>query len=432
MLVVTANWNITDGSLWRRPLRGLVDRTWAAVQRAALRAGFRHDGCYAPIDRLDIVFAGDTCDLLSSQQWITRDLRPWNRSTRVAAIRRQVAAAAVRRAAPLLRQARQLLADGLMVPAATTQGRPHLRQPVKVPVSITLLAGDRDGFLEAATPDWQQVHWAEQWQGYGWQIEHGQRFGPLHHSQRDQADTPSFSQLLTVGLLARFAAVILDGATRVAGVTADGLRLLAESHPLEVPDLFWQRFLPQAAGGSQDRATRLAKQWKKAVKAWHREAVCSQVQVPCQFDFVGRFAGALEAPSDEGHAASLLADLCGTAGRSPAPDEFAEPAGLLLGHPTEAVQAAAWGEAVASRCLGRPLAVTSDVGLVSGETVDVKLVQPAVPALRPASPRGLAVMGDAGRVEPLDLSRHSPAVAWQPDAAVAAWPQPLRRTGEAA
>jgi diadenosine tetraphosphatase ApaH/serine/threonine PP2A family protein phosphatase len=86
MLVVTANWNITDGTLWRRPLQGLAARAWGTIQRAGLRAGFRQDGHYEPIDRLDIVFAGDTCDLLSSRCWIERDLRPWNRSTRVAAL----------------------------------------------------------------------------------------------------------------------------------------------------------------------------------------------------------------------------------------------------------------------------------------------------------------------------------------------------------
>ncbi len=46
MLVVTANWAIGDGTLWRRPLRGLVSRAWGVIQRSALRAGFRHDGRY--------------------------------------------------------------------------------------------------------------------------------------------------------------------------------------------------------------------------------------------------------------------------------------------------------------------------------------------------------------------------------------------------
>ena len=76
MLVVTANWAIGDGTLWRRPLRGLVSRAWGVIQRSALRAGFRHDGRYRPLERLDIVFAGDTFDLYASRLWATGDVRP--------------------------------------------------------------------------------------------------------------------------------------------------------------------------------------------------------------------------------------------------------------------------------------------------------------------------------------------------------------------
>ena len=109
MLVVTANWAIGDGTLWRRPLRGLVSRAWGVIQRSALRAGFRHDGRYRPLERLDIVFAGDTFDLYASRLWATGDVRPWHRSTSGETARREVAASALRRAAVLNRFARRLL-----------------------------------------------------------------------------------------------------------------------------------------------------------------------------------------------------------------------------------------------------------------------------------------------------------------------------------
>ena len=139
MLVVTANWAIGDGTLWRRPLRGLVSRAWGVIQRSALRAGFRHDGQYRPIKRLDIVFAGDTFDLYASRLWATGDVRPWHRSTSAETARREVAASALRRAAMLNRFARRLLNEGLVVPSATRQGRPHLRHPTVVPVSYKQL-----------------------------------------------------------------------------------------------------------------------------------------------------------------------------------------------------------------------------------------------------------------------------------------------------
>ena len=76
MLVVTANWAIGDGTLWRRPLRGLVSRSMGCHPAISTRAGFRHDGRYQPLERLDIVFAGDTFDLYASRHWATGDVRP--------------------------------------------------------------------------------------------------------------------------------------------------------------------------------------------------------------------------------------------------------------------------------------------------------------------------------------------------------------------
>ena len=66
MLVVTANWAIGDGTLWRRPLRGWSLEHGVSSSDSALRAGFRHDGHHRPLERLDIVFAGDTLTLRQS------------------------------------------------------------------------------------------------------------------------------------------------------------------------------------------------------------------------------------------------------------------------------------------------------------------------------------------------------------------------------
>jgi len=427
MLVVTANWAIGDGTLWRRPLRGLLPRAWGSLQRAALRAGFRSDGRYEPVERIDMVFAGDTFDLLASRHWAERDHRPWHRSTAAAGIRRRVATAAVRRAAGLTRLARQLLAEGLAVPAATPQGRPHLRLPVSVPVSITLLAGDRDGWL-TPTRDWPAgLHWADRWSGDHWQVEHGQRFDPLQGSGSGQpGEPPSLVQSLAVGLVARFAAAVegwLPG-------TASPLRLLADSHPLDLADAFWHLLLPRAAAGSIGLADRLADQWKRCVSAWQREAVGEQVEVAADFDFIGRLAAVLAAPGQPGRATSLLADLCGPA---TSPRQTAAPltAGLILGHLDEMVAAAAWSP-LACRCLGLPPSSPAS-GTVPGETVGVSLVQPTGRSLPPCHPRALlAVATDRGEhLEMLDLTAGSPTVVWRPDRSLAAGHRPARR-GEAA
>jgi len=423
MLVVTANWAIGDGTLWRRPLRALLPRAWGSLQRAALRAGFRSDGRYEPVERIDMVFAGDTFDLLASRHWAERDHRPWHRSTAAASIRRQVAAAAVRRAAGLTRLTRQLLAQGLAVPTATPQGRPHLRLPVSVPVSITLLAGDRDGWLARAA-DWPAgLHWAERWSGDRWQVEHGQRFDPLQGSGSGQpGEPPSRVQSLAVGLVARFATAVEDWLPGAASP----LRLLADSHPLDLADAFWHLLLPRVAAGSIDLADRLADRWKRCVSAWQREAVCEQVEVAAEFDFIGRLASVLAIPGEPGRAATLLADLCGHAAnhRQPAAPPAA---GLILGHLDETVADAAWSP-LACRCLGLPRSTPAS-GTVPGDTVGVSLVQPTGCSLPHHHPRALvAIATDRGEhLEMLDLTASSPAVVWRPDRSLAAGPLPARR-----
>lgn len=425
MLVVTANWAIDDGSLWRRPLRGLLPRAWGSLQRAALRAGFRRDGRYEPVERIDMVFAGDTFDLLGSRQWAAREQRPWHRSTAAASIRRLVAAAATRRAAGLTRLVRQLLAGGLAVPAATPQGRPHLRLPVSVPVSVTLLAGDRDGWL-TPTRLWPAgLHWADRWSGDRWQVEHGQRFDPLQGSGSGQpGEPPSLVQSLAVGLVARFATQVEDWLPAAAGP----LRLLADSHPLDLADAFWHLLLPRVATGSIGLADRLADQWKRCVSAWQREAVCEQVEVAADFDFIGRLAAVLATPGQLGRATSLLADLCGPAASHRQAAAASPTTGLILGHLDETTARAAWSP-LACHCLGLPPSTPAS-GVVPGETVGVSLVQPTGQSLPVSLPRALlAVETNHGEhQEMLDLTAASPAVVWRPDRSLVAGPLPARHS----
>ena len=62
MLVVTANWGFTDGTLAAVPPRAAAAEFRREVRRATVRAGFRRDGRYEPVDGVDVVLAGDTCD----------------------------------------------------------------------------------------------------------------------------------------------------------------------------------------------------------------------------------------------------------------------------------------------------------------------------------------------------------------------------------
>ena len=66
MLVVSANWLFGDGTFAASAAAAYAGVWLQAVHRAAVRAGFRHDGSYHPLDQLQLVLAGDTFDCLTS------------------------------------------------------------------------------------------------------------------------------------------------------------------------------------------------------------------------------------------------------------------------------------------------------------------------------------------------------------------------------
>ena len=177
MLVVTSNWALGDGTLvpaaaaWH----GMLS---AAIHRAVLRAGVRGDGSYRPIDRLDLVLAGDTFDWLSSSEWQS-ELKPWHGT----AAAREAAARVARRS---IQSARRLLGpvihwarQGLPVPAAT-RGRPG-RMQVNIPVRVTLLAGDRDAAVDdyvGRRHDRQPVTVGSRWDDGRVTVRHGHDLDP--------------------------------------------------------------------------------------------------------------------------------------------------------------------------------------------------------------------------------------------------------------
>ena len=77
MLLVTSNWFLSDGTVFGPPPLRQTEQFFADVQQMALRAGCRRDGSYRPVERIDVVLAGDTFDWLSSREWLG-SARPWS------------------------------------------------------------------------------------------------------------------------------------------------------------------------------------------------------------------------------------------------------------------------------------------------------------------------------------------------------------------
>jgi len=281
MLVITANWAYTDGSLWHVPA-GRHDRWLTAVHRAALRSGFGRDGIYRPIDAIDIVFAGDTFDCLASRCW-TETVRPWHGGPTCRAGRTAVMVAAARRARRLFATLGRWTRIGLPTPAADRRGRPLPGLSRRAEVRVTLLAGDRDRWIDEASAVASRHGHAvgRLWATTDLVVHHGAELDPLWTSGV-AADLPPpgterpplLGESLAVDLVACFAATILDrfpaGPAIRTLLTAVGTSLA-----LDLPAVF-DHWLAAADGGrSLATAARdgIHATWRRSVGAWHREAI---------------------------------------------------------------------------------------------------------------------------------------------------------------
>jgi hypothetical protein len=275
MLVVTANWGFTDGSLVAAAGGSRTARSWlASVRSAVIRAGFGRDGAYRAPETLEIVLAGDTFDCLTSATW-QGPARPWHGGARAAAERRHVLGRCARRAAPLLAGLARLIDRGLQVPAADRRGRPAAAVTRQVPVRVAVLTGDRDSCLAEVTPEVTARGGVVTtvWDDGLTLVRHGHEFDPACHLEEPWAAgdrPPTLAESVAVDLVVRFIAGIGGGAARSAAL----VEALVEARVAEIPAVFaaWR-----AAGDATAAAAGLpwrdvATAWRRGVDAWVRAA----------------------------------------------------------------------------------------------------------------------------------------------------------------
>ena len=320
MIVVTANWEIGDGSIWPASAAGIMGRFRAEVARAAVRAGWRADGRYEPVPRVEIVFAGDTFDWLGSRQWLGAT-RPWHRGAKARAIRARVVARSLRAGGGIVRGMLALVRRGLLVPKPDRHGRPVSGESRRVPVGLTILEGNLDAGLtrEPArmAAERSGIGVGTAWDARGVRVVHGHGADPLWIED----DGPSLGASLRVDLLARFAA-----ADVMLGIDAEARRpllaMLRSTHPLGLAAAVaaWVASLRDTA-----KAGPLQEEWLRSVSAWHRAARGSGLTGAgrwndAPFDVVEALAGRLTANAGRPFAlrpplgaADLLGELLGIA-----------------------------------------------------------------------------------------------------------------------
>ena len=267
MLVVTANWGLTDGSLGghgHASATAWLDRLRAAV----VRAGWGPTGRYRPVDRLTLVLAGDTFDLMFSERWNGR-ARPWHGGREAREARLAVAARAVTAVRRPIATLHRWVRQGLVVPAADRRGRPVETMRARVEVDVVALAGDRDGDLAtvAGGPIWRGIHLGSAWCDECRAIRHGHEFDPVRCAEGRVAHRlearPTLGESVVVELLVPFSVALRSmpehwekaRPTLTALAGAD----LGEWVPLVVKLL--------AASPARGRVA-LATAWRRAVDGW--------------------------------------------------------------------------------------------------------------------------------------------------------------------
>lgn len=376
MLVVTANWSISDGTL--TAAGGDLSPVWLpVVHRAALRAGFRRDGTYRPVGGIDLVLAGDTFDWLTSRIW-TSGVRPWQGGPRARAARMAVTIATVRRGRRLLAALAKWGLTGLSIPTADRLGRPRLELMCRIPVRVTLLSGDRDRWLDS-TADAAATRGCgvgRVWSDGDVVVRHGDELDPLCGDceadpiRPDCERQPTLGESLAVDLVARFGGAVLD-----VGAGHQAVRRLVSTlsriGPSDIPGVFtaW-RAAPDGGGGLPAAVReRVVTAWREAVAAWHQETqrmppVCGMACSACDtwagwLDTAGAVDGAdragARAPAELAECFAPAVPGTGERGWPPRRTRDGGPTASVLGHPPALPDTGGpWPVYAGPVCLGPP------------------------------------------------------------------------------
>lgn len=384
MLVVTANWGFTDGTLVVAKPRLRAAREWLReIKTALVRSGFGRDGRYRPPADVDIVLAGDTFDCLTSTAWCGRE-RPWHAGERARDARQRVILACARRATPLLAGLARFVRTGLAAPAADRRGRPAEGAFVRVPVRVTLLAGDRDRHVAeaAAAVAIRDATVAPAWSDGTVLVRHGHEFDPACHAELRSADderAPTLAESVAVDLVTGFMASLVTRSLPRRAVTPL-IDMLAGTGPADIPAVIGSWTAGDGPGAALDATVRrdVVAVWHQAVDAWLRAARrtppdCGLPASPLE-DLASWFVGTERQPPTtlDGLFDRRLPPAAGPAGGAKA---------VVMGHPTPSA-----GDA-ATVCLGRPASRRwGPVTVVrEGLATDVACVVAAPAAIGPAT-----------------------------------------------
>jgi len=151
MLVIVSDLHLNDKTTGSPLDPGAFQIFAERLHETAVRASWRADGSYRPIERLDLVLLGDVLDLTGTTQWASGDVRPWSdpSSPAVAEAVASIVDNILVRNGEACEVLRAISTDGaIRIPPETESGRPDYdSEGVPVAVRTVYMVGNHDWML---------------------------------------------------------------------------------------------------------------------------------------------------------------------------------------------------------------------------------------------------------------------------------------------
>jgi UDP-2,3-diacylglucosamine pyrophosphatase LpxH len=275
MLIVISDLHLTDGSNGVGVDPGALELFQARLTELALRASWRSDGCYRPLERIDVLLLGDVIDFTRSRRWLAGQTRPWSDLLSPALFENaaQILEATLATNEQAVRVLRGIGSEGaIRLPQVATNGLPLMEyEPQPIPVSIHYLVGNTDWLLHVRAGRFEQLrkrvchamglandhrepfpHDAaeseellETLRSHGVVARHGDVFDPLHCGE--DRDASSVGEAIAIDLVQQFLLEIEERyGHELHPVVLNALRELDHFRPLALAALFLEGTLERS------------------------------------------------------------------------------------------------------------------------------------------------------------------------------------------
>jgi hypothetical protein len=356
MLAIISDLHINDGTTGQLLPPAVIDLVCERLCDLAWRASWRADGCYRPIDRIDLVLLGDVLDIVGSRRWLASPCRPWDDHQSPAAIDAVtgIVEEILRRNVDCIRTLRSLATEATVsLPPATAAGQPVLEaEEMPVAVCTHYMVGNRDWPLHIKGNQYDLIrhkvthhlglvtsynkpfpHDAAECEQLSAALRdhrvlarHGDVFDPL--SFADDRDGASLSDVIAIELIARFLQhVESEMADQMPAATWAGLCEIDQIRPMLLIPAYMESMLERTA--TPIIRNRIKRMWDYMVEQMLHLDIVRRLTSTSPVDLVDGLAAALKFSRRDsqnwiGRTLAFISGLRGAASMSYAAHAMAE------------------------------------------------------------------------------------------------------------